>query len=383
MSTPQFDVQNVLKQADTLDIATQFQPYSGVEIVVDDNTTYTSGDASGRVLTIENPWGTQAMADNILASIRGFQYQPYEAQGAMVDPAAELGDGVSVNDVYSGIYKIDRNYSSLMDADISAPQSEEIDHEYPYESSQSRTISRKFSAIESEFAIQSNLISAKVSQTGGGSSFSWELQNDHFTIYSSGNPVFYVNSGGASIAGTVYASSGVIGGFSITGDAITYNGIDMNTTNKAGVYLGPAGIRINGSGGSYFRASSWGNVEANNLVLTGTLYIGGQAITADVLRSGAQTAYNRANTWNGTTTTVSNNSGTWSTGAGYGYNYNSAITANNETGGLRCNYLRVNTSARFQGLVIAQNGIGVGSGGTATWQTKTISGVTINYLGKA
>ena len=58
------------------------------------------------------------------------------------------------------------------------------------------------------------------------------------------------------------------------------------------------------------------------------------------------------------------------------------ITANSETGGLKCNYLRVASGARFQGYVLAQNGIGVGSGGVATWQTKTISGVTINYLGK-
>ena len=63
MSTPQYEIQNILKRAQEMDISQTFQPYSGVEIIVDDETTiaYPTDDETrhtGRVLTINNPWGT-------------------------------------------------------------------------------------------------------------------------------------------------------------------------------------------------------------------------------------------------------------------------------------------------------------------------------------
>ena len=303
MSTLQFEVQNVLKRAQQLDISTQFQPYSGVEIVTGaqdengDDIVYTAGDASGRVLTIYNEWGTQTQADNILSSIRGFAYQPYVAQGALLDPSAELGDGVSVNDVYSGIYKLSRNYSSLMSADIQAPQSEEINHEYPYESSQNRQTARKFSAMESELRMNSQEISAKVSVTGGNASnVSWSLTAYDWSVYANGNRVFRITPTGAEVTGKITASSGKIGGFDIGSTAISYNGLTWGGS-KNGIYLGTSGIQLGSASGSYFQASSNGIVKAHNMTLTGTLNIGGTNITAAALRSGAQSAYSNGGTW--------------------------------------------------------------------------------------
>lgn len=309
-------IQNVLKRAQQLDISPTFLPYSGVEIVTGkqdeqgNDIVYFSGDTSGWVLTINNPWGTQAQADDIIAKIRGFTYQPYEATGALVDPTAELGDGVSVNDVYSGIYKISRNFSSLMSANIAAPQSEDLDHEYPYESKADRAITRKFSSMESELAINSQEISAKVSVTGGASqSVSWSLTASDWSVYANGTRVFRITPTGAEVNGKVTATSGKIGGFDIGASAISYNGLTWNG-NKTGIYLGTQGIQLGAANGAFFQASSSGAVRAHNMTLTGTLTIGGQTITAAALRSGAQSAYS--------------NSGTWSTGAGYGYNYNKA-----------------------------------------------------------
>lgn len=298
---PSYEAHDLLKNVGALDVSPAFQPYSGVEVVVDENTSFTAGDATGRVLTIENPWGTQEQADNILEAIKGFTYQPYDATSALLDPSAEIGDGVGINDMYSGIFRLSRDFGSAMQADISAPQSEDVDHEYPYESKKDREITRRFSAVESEFAIQSSEISAKVSKTSptGQSAFSWSLQENQWEIKSNGTTVFKVTSSGAEVSGKITATSGKIGGFDIGSNAISYNGLTWNG-NKTGVYLGTSGIQLGAANGAFFQASSGGTVKAHNMTLTGTLTIGGQTISAAALRSGAQSAYNNGGTWTST-----------------------------------------------------------------------------------
>ena len=312
----QFKNNNLGKQITELDVAPHLGTYTGVEIIVDEKRSYSAGDNSGRVITIQNPWGTKAMAENILASLRGFTYKPYTATGALLDPAAEIGDGVTMRQLYSGLYKITRRYSPLMSAEISAPQDEEIDHEYPYESTQDRQITRKFSAIESEFILQSDKIEAKVSKTSpdGQTSFSWSLLDDRWEVKNGNTTVFKITSSGAEVRGKITATSGAIGGFNIGTSAITYNGLTWNGT-KSGIYLGTSGIQLGSANGAYFQASANGTVKAHNMTLTGTLNIGGTNITAANLRSGAQAAYN----WN-TNGTASG----WTTGSGYGFNYNDA-----------------------------------------------------------
>lgn len=318
----QFENNPLVKRYMELDVSPAFDAYTGVEIVVDENTTYFAGSTGGRIITINNPWGTQAMADNILENLRGFTYQPYTASGALLNPAAEIGDAVTLDvSTYSGIFKMSKNFSSLMSTDIEAPQDEEIDHEYPFEPKQNREITRKFSAIESEFAIQSNEISAKVSKTGGdASSVSWSLTSTAWTVKANGTEVFKVDRNGATVTGKITATSGKIGGFDIGASAITYNNQTWGGTSVNGIYFGTSGLQIGrkpknaNDNASYFSASASGTIEARNLKLTGTLNIGGTDITAAALRSGAQSAYT--------------NGGTWSTGAGYGYNYNKATDKN-------------------------------------------------------
>lgn len=349
-----------------LSVAPQFDGFSGVEIVVDKETTYFAGNTTGRVLTIDNPWGTQEQANNILEQIRGFQYQPYTANEVLLNPAAELGDSVNLNGVYSGLFRIDRDFKRLMKADISAPADEELDHEYSYTPKADRVINRRFDAVEAEFVMQSNLIAAKVSQTGGdNSSFGWQLLSDHFSLFSGNNEVFRVDSSGASVKGHFEATSGKIGNFNI-GTRSIWNNIDSfaNPGNlSSGVYVGTDGIRL----GRNFTVNSSGNVTANNMTLTGTLSVGGANISASVLRQGAQSAYS--------------NGGTWSTGAGYGYNYNNAINAWSAAAGLRTNYLVVGqtTSTGHIGATSADIGSLTVNGRTATWIYNSSLGIF--YLG--
>lgn len=398
------------KEVESFDVSPQFDAYSGVIITDSEGNEELIGTDTGRTITI--PGITRAQAQAILANLTqsGFQYQPYTASGAILNPAAELGDGVTINGTYSGIYKMSRKYSPLMTANIEAPQDEEIDHEYPYEPKQDRIFKREIAqamtrisqtedaitleaqratsaegTLSSRITQNASAISAKVSQTGGSnSSFGWSLTSSAFDLYSGGTRVFRATASGVEIRGKITATSGYIGngsqGFAITASSI-YNGMtSRDDSSHNGVYIGTNGIGVGkgnfrvGSDGNVnigwgnFKVDTSGNVRANNMTLTGTLNIGGTNITAAALRGGAQSAYN--------------NGGAWTRGAGYGDQFHGMITANNETGGLVCNYLRVNNSARFRGLVLAENGIGVGIGGTATWQTVTIGGVTINYLGK-
>lgn len=377
-----------------MDISPQFRAYSGVEIVVSEDSAYFAGNRSGLVLRIENPWGTQAQANNILASLKqsGFQYQPYTASNALVNPAAELGDAVTVNGTYSGIYKISRNYSALMAADIEAPQDEEVDHEFPYEPQQDRIYKREIAdaraqiklnhdSIESEVTRASaaegtlssrisqnaSAITAKVSSSGGkNSSFAWVLNAGGFSLVSSNKTVFKCNASGVEINGKVTATSGKVGGFSIGTSAI-YNGMTWRDSTANGVYVGTDGIAV---GGGKFKVTSSGDVSAADMTLTGTLNIGGTNITAAALRSGAQSAYN--------------NGGTWSTGAGYGYNYNDATKQGTSSypAYFRCGTLTASSAGINQLSIPYGSQVFLFAGQWVTWQSKTINGITINYLGR-
>lgn len=145
-----------------LDVSPQFDTYSKVIIHIDDDTQVSVGDDSGRVFEIDNPLGTQALAQEMLAKLRGFRYQPYQADGALLDPAAEIGDAVNTPSSYGGIYTRNRTFGRLMKADISAPHDEEINHEYQYESPQERKYKREMGDVRASLIIQSNMIQAEV-----------------------------------------------------------------------------------------------------------------------------------------------------------------------------------------------------------------------------
>lgn len=350
-----------------INVSPQFDNYSKVIIHVSDDTIYESGNDTGRTLEIDNPFGTQAMADNILQSLTGYQYQPYTADGALLDPAAEIGDAVNARGTYGGIYTRERTFGRLMKADVSAPCDEEINHEYQFESPERREFKRSIEDVKASLIIANDRIDASVAQTGGNnSSFGWSLTSNAHRWYANGNEVMAVTASGLKVKGEIQATSGKIGNFNISASAIWNNISSFGGTQNSGVYIGTNGIQL----GQAFKVTSSGqvtatNISANNMTLTGTLNIGGTNITAAALRSGAQSAYSNGSYWSG--------------GASGGYSFTSATTsqsgqANNFwANNLRGNRVYANTylyAASFQ------------YGSTMlSLKTKTISGVTINYLG--
>ena len=351
------DVVTISSRLTNLEVSPQFNSYSKVIIHVSDETSYEVGNDDGRTLEIDNPFGTQAMAQTILNSLRGFQYQPYQADGALLDPAAEIGDGANMRGSYGGIYTRDRTFGRLMKADISAPHDEEINHEYAYVSPEERKFNRSIDEVKASLVIANDRIDASVAQTGGNSSsFGWSLTSNAHRWYANGQEVMAITASGLSVKGNVQATTGTIGGFNISASAIWNNISSFGGSQNTGVYIGTNGIQL----GQAFKVNSSGavtatNISANNMTLTGTLNIGGTNITAAALRSGAQTAYNNASYWSG--------------GSGYGYNYNAA-TQGSGPSWFYCGYLRVSSGISMNSQVF-------------TPKTRTIAGVTFTYLGSS
>lgn len=101
-----------------------------------------AGTDSGKTLTAQTPDGTNEMAQAILAKVSGYTHIGYEGQNAMIDPAAEIGDAVTVSGHYVPIVSTDSIFDSLLAVNISAPDSDELDDEYPYKSPTQRQIER-------------------------------------------------------------------------------------------------------------------------------------------------------------------------------------------------------------------------------------------------
>lgn len=282
-----------------LEAAPQFEGYSKVTLEVSDDVIYTAGTDTGRNLTVSCPWGTQQMANDILARIKGYKYQPYTATGALLDPAAELGDGVSMRNVYGGIFTQDTTFGRLCGARISAPSEEEIDHEYPYVPKQERKVTRQLSGLTKSYgelkvaadqisasveaqgkeignmqgtlSVQATQISAKVEQKGGSNaSFGWELDEKSWKLKSKGTDVLKATESGLEIKGKITATGGTIGGFSIKDGCLSTNGQTWKGTNETGIYIGPEGLQL----GKNFRVTNTGALEATDGTFSGTVSAG-------------------------------------------------------------------------------------------------------------
>lgn len=260
---------------------------------------YSAGTDSGRTLTLDCPWGTQKMAEDILSRIQGFQYQPYTADGAHIDPAAEIGDGFAAGNLYSGIYSKNVSHGALYTANVSAPGGEKINYKYEYKTPTQRKIERHYSEMKSTFKvqadqisaevsarieqgdeftsrldIQSDQISARVTKTGGdSSSFGWDLLNDSWTVKANNTTVFRITKSGAEVRGKITALSGKIGGFDIQSDYLSYNNQVWNGTNSRGIYIGVNGIQC-GSEANGVQITPTGNLYAENGYFRGSVSAG-------------------------------------------------------------------------------------------------------------
>ena len=108
------------------------------------------------------------MSNNILTAIGGYVYQPLTVTTATeANPLWELGDGITVNGYTSVIASMPTSFGLKYTADIEAPESEEINHEYPYQDKGTRTIERKIAQSKSEIMVQMDSIVLRVTDDSG------------------------------------------------------------------------------------------------------------------------------------------------------------------------------------------------------------------------
>lgn len=139
------------------------QPITRVELL-DENgdVVAVSGLDTGRTLTALQPDGTDAMAAAILAKVSGYMHRGYEGRRALLDPAAELGDAVTVDGCYVPLIALDTTFDALLSPDISSPDADEIDDEYPYKSPTQRQIERNMAVTRSLITKTSEAITLRV-----------------------------------------------------------------------------------------------------------------------------------------------------------------------------------------------------------------------------
>lgn len=138
----------------------KYKPISRVTLLVDDENSLTAGDDTGMEITASCPHATQAMVNSLLAAMKGYRYQAYEAGAANIDPAAELGDGVTVCGIYSPLSKLSDDGRGY--ADISSPGEMEMEDEYPSEGYISQEFNRKLAETRSSITKTSEEINLKI-----------------------------------------------------------------------------------------------------------------------------------------------------------------------------------------------------------------------------
>lgn len=143
----------------------RYKPISRVTLLVDDENSLTAGDDTGMEIVASCPHATQAMVNALLQTMKGYQYQAYEAGAANIDPAAELGDGVTVAGVYSPLSKISDDGRGY--AGISSPGEAEMEDEYPAEGYITQEFNRKIAETRSTITKTSEEIMLKVEGLDG------------------------------------------------------------------------------------------------------------------------------------------------------------------------------------------------------------------------
>lgn len=137
------------------------QAISKITLVVDEENFYSAGDDTGYELTADCPWATQAMADALLTAMRGRTITAYAAGSALLDISAELGDGITVNGVYSEIGKMDITCDLMDTADVSSDVAGDVEQEYATVGSLTQTVNRVRKSV-TELTVEAGKISAHI-----------------------------------------------------------------------------------------------------------------------------------------------------------------------------------------------------------------------------
>lgn len=165
----------------------KYKPISRVTLLVDDENSLTAGDDTGMEVIASCPHATQPMVNALLQTMKGYRYQAYEASAANIDPAAELGDGVTVGGIYSPLSKLSDDGRGY--AGISSPGEAEMEDEYPSEGYITQEFNRKIAETRSTITKTSEEINLKVEGIDGRvSDINQTVDGISLSVTSASNP---------------------------------------------------------------------------------------------------------------------------------------------------------------------------------------------------
>lgn len=261
----------------------KLRPISRVTLLLDDENALTAGDDTGLEITADCPHATQEMVNHLLAVLKGYQHQMYRADAVMLDPAAELGDGVTVDGLYSVIARIDDDGSGY--PDVAAPGEAELEDEYPSAGPMTQELTRKLAQTRSAITKTAEQIRLEVENEVKGLSSAFSVQLESITSVVRGldsavssieqwadSLTLSVENGDTSSTIALKAGEAVIASKDITFKGIvTFAGLANGTTTIDGACI------------------KTGTIAAERLELTG-------AITWGDLDSDTKSAINTAST---------------------------------------------------------------------------------------
>jgi len=135
-------IEDIGLSAEKLVTSPSFLPIEGVEFTSDTGVKDAVGNDSAYVLRQQCNYSRNGAAELAFSRLHGYCFRPFELEGALIDPATEIGDMLIVDDSMYQITMIEWNISPHITADVSAPPDDEVDHEYPYLTKTDRTYNK-------------------------------------------------------------------------------------------------------------------------------------------------------------------------------------------------------------------------------------------------
>lgn len=130
-----------------------------------------------KMLGMTNSGYATTIAQNVYNAIKTYLYSPYKASDAILDPAMELGDGLTINGLYTVIAVLDETCDGLYSANIEAPSYEETDYEFVYQTKSDKNLERKLAKSTASMKIGIDSITQMVT----GLAKPW-ISNTSYTV---------------------------------------------------------------------------------------------------------------------------------------------------------------------------------------------------------
>ena len=271
-----------------LDTSPSLAPVSKVILAVDSENAYIAGDDTGRTIEVTCPYGTQEMANNILSALSSYTYTPAMAQDAILDPAAEIGDGLTMGGVYTILAQSTLTFDGLMTSDAGAPGQAEQESEYKYQSPVIADIKWQLAETRSLISKTSEEILLKVEKELEGLSSSFSVQLQQITARVNGLEGDFTEVSVTLDGLTVTDGSGTT---KIKGDRVETENLYVNAANISGT-LTANQINLTGS-------ITWGDLasDAQNQVTNAQNLASNAYGTAVSAQTSANTANSQISAW--------------------------------------------------------------------------------------